>query len=36
VFDVDVAENGLEGLEKLKKCLFDLVLCDFLVRVVVP
>jgi hypothetical protein len=35
-FDVEVAENGLEGLEKLKKGPFDLVLCDFLVSVIVP
>jgi GAF domain-containing protein len=31
-FDVSQAENGMEGLEKLKSTLFDLTLCDFLMR----
>ncbi|KAL3914936.1 MAG: hypothetical protein SGILL_005878 [Bacillariaceae sp.] len=32
-FDVSQAENGMEGLEKLKSTLFDLTLCDFLMPV---
>ena len=32
-FDVSQAENGLEGLEKLKETLFDFVLLDFLMPV---
>ncbi|HMP95063.1 MAG TPA: response regulator, partial [Phnomibacter sp.] len=27
-YKVEVAENGEEGLEKFKKCPFDVVLCD--------
>jgi two-component system, chemotaxis family, chemotaxis protein CheY len=32
-FDVSQAENGMEGLEKLKGTLFDLTLCDFLMPI---
>jgi CheY-like chemotaxis protein len=32
-FDVSQAENGMEGLEKLKSTLFDLTLCDFLMPI---
>ncbi|KAL3907827.1 MAG: hypothetical protein SGARI_003350 [Bacillariaceae sp.] len=32
-FDVSQAENGMEGLEKLKSNLFDLTLCDFLMPI---
>ncbi|KAG7346291.1 response regulator receiver domain containing protein [Nitzschia inconspicua] len=32
-FDVSQAENGMDGLAKLKSSLFDLVLCDFLMPV---
>jgi CheY-like chemotaxis protein len=32
-FEVSQAENGMEGLEKLKSTLFDLTLCDFLMPI---
>lgn len=32
-YDVTQAENGLEGLNRLKETLFDLTLCDFLMPV---
>lgn len=32
-FSVSLAEDGMEGLEKMKETVFDLVLCDFLMPV---
>mmetsp|Transcript_3155 Transcript_3155/g.7199 ORF Transcript_3155/g.7199 Transcript_3155/m.7199 type:complete len:889 (-) Transcript_3155:1880-4546(-) len=32
-FEVSQAENGMEGLEKLKSSLFDVTLCDFLMPI---
>lgn len=32
-YDVAQADNGMEGLEKLKSSLFDLTLCDFLMPI---
>ncbi|GMH53039.1 hypothetical protein TrST_g11044 [Triparma strigata] len=32
-FDVETATNGLEGLERMKKNCYDLVLCDFLMPI---
>mmetsp|Transcript_17560 Transcript_17560/g.40465 ORF Transcript_17560/g.40465 Transcript_17560/m.40465 type:complete len:851 (-) Transcript_17560:41-2593(-) len=32
-FEVSEAENGMQGLEKLKSTLFDITLCDFLMPI---
>ena len=32
-FEVKLAENGMQGLEKMKSTVFDIVLCDFLMPI---
>ena len=32
-FEVSLAVDGMEGLEKLKETMYDIVLCDFLMPV---